>query len=144
MLQNEKNTIIGIDKREVAAPQDCGDEHLCLRQISETEYELSIREYEILGDISDYCDDDGEENIPDIIDGKKVKLGEGWIFVLGGDLVIQKDHIVPMIFSVPNFNNISDFLDEFDWKTHRDSKPYNEIFDEIKRLISKSNTGLTT
>jgi len=130
------NTITVIDKREVSAPEDCGDEHLCLRRISETEYELSIREYEILGDISDYCDDDGEENIPDIIDGKKVKLGEGWDFLLGGDLVIQKDHIVPIIFSAPNFNNISDFLNEFDWNSHPDSKSYNDIFAKIKELTS--------
>ena len=133
------DSLVVVDERVLSNPVDCGGEYLCLRRISESKYELSLREYEILGDIRDYCDDNGEENIPDFIDGKKVIHGEGYDLVLGGDLVIQKLHIVPITFFEPNFNDISIFLNEFDWNSHQDSKPSTEVYDEIKRLVSKSD-----
>jgi hypothetical protein len=85
-----------------------GDEILCFRKLDDSKYELSIRGYEFLGNIDEFCDDEGVESIPKFVDGKEVIeiLPE---FITGGNLVTyNEDEII--IFEDPNTLDVRDFL----------------------------------
>ena len=77
-----------------------GDEFLCFRIIEGSKYELSVRGYEFLGNVVDFYDDDGEENIPDFIDEKEVieVLPE---YIIGGNLVTYKEDEI-IVFHGPH------------------------------------------
>ena len=60
--------LIILDEREVGG---AWNEYLCFEKTSEG-YELSTRHREILGDESDYYDEEGDIELPDEIDGISV------------------------------------------------------------------------
>ena len=76
--------LIILDKREVGGSWD---EYLCLEKTSEG-YELSTRHREILGDESDYYDEEGDIELPDEIDGESVYGSVNGI-ILGESLLIN-------------------------------------------------------
>ena len=62
-----------IAERERSGMASVWDEYLCLRKVSETEYELSVRAYEVLAEGWDYYDEETEGyDLPDEINGKGV------------------------------------------------------------------------
>ena len=63
--------IFELDSREETGSTDTWTEYLCLEKLKKG-FELTIRGYEILGQLSDYTDDDGNEDLPDEIYGEKV------------------------------------------------------------------------
>jgi hypothetical protein len=96
-----------------------GDEYLCVRETDSLKFELSIRGYEFLGNVVDFCDDEGEENIPDTINGKEVVevLSE---YIIGGELVTYKDEEV-LVFSDVLDPRIPEFLKEHNWINEENS-----------------------
>ena len=53
-----------IDEREQIWMTGSWNEYLCLERLSTTKYQLSIRGYEVLGEVSDYTDEDGKLTLP--------------------------------------------------------------------------------
>ena len=48
-------------------------EYLCLKMLADNMFELSIRSYDVIGDLSSYYDEEADDYmIPDQIDGQKV------------------------------------------------------------------------
>ena len=76
--------LIILDEREVGG---AWNEYLCLEKTSEG-YELSTRHREILGDESDYYDEEGDIELPDEIDGESVYGSVNGI-ILGESLLIN-------------------------------------------------------
>jgi hypothetical protein len=63
-------------------------EHLCLHRTAEAKWCLDIRGYEIIGEASEYENEEG--NLPDQIRGQDV-IGTADDYVIGGDLVLHSD-----------------------------------------------------
>jgi hypothetical protein len=127
--------LIVIERREGLS--QTGDDHLCLRKVEGSKYELSIRGYEFLGNIDEFCDDDGEQSIPDTIDGKEVVevLPE---FVVGGNLVTYNEEEI-ITFLDPKSTEVSMFLDEhwkIHWDNHKDKKNTANILTKICELCA--------
>ena len=76
--------LIILDEREVGG---AWNEYLCFEKTSEG-YELSTRHREILGDESDYYDEEGDIELPDEIDGESVYRSVNGI-ILGESLIIN-------------------------------------------------------
>ena len=76
--------LIILDEREVGG---AWNEYLCFEKTSEG-YELSTRHREILGDDSDYYNEDGDIELPDEIDGEAVYTSVNGI-ILGESLIIN-------------------------------------------------------
>ena len=76
--------LIILDEREVGG---AWNEYLCFEKTSEG-YELSTRHREILGDDSDYYNEDGDIELPDEIDGESV-YGSVCGIILGESLLIN-------------------------------------------------------
>ena len=76
--------LITLDEREVGG---AWNEYLCLEKTSEG-YELSTRHREILGNDSDYYDEEGDIELPDEIDGKSV-YGAVCGIIVGESLIIN-------------------------------------------------------
>ena len=76
--------LIILDEREVGV---AWNEYLCFEKTSEG-YELSTRHREILGDDSDYYNEDGDIELPDEIDGEAVYTSVNGI-ILGESLIIN-------------------------------------------------------
>ena len=76
--------LIILDEREVGG---AWNEYLCFENTSKG-YELSTRHREILGDDSDYYNEDGDIELPDEIDGESVYGSVNGI-ILGESLLIN-------------------------------------------------------
>ena len=76
--------LIILDEREVGG---AWNEYLCFEKTSKG-YELSTRHREILGDESDYYDEEGDVELPDEIDGESVYGSVNGI-ILGESLLIN-------------------------------------------------------
>jgi hypothetical protein len=75
-------------------------EYLCLERADEENYTLSVRGYEVLGELSDFYDEEiGDHRIPSAINGSEVVRCEDG-YVLGGKLSITNDALPPFHFKV--------------------------------------------
>ena len=63
-------------------------EHLCIETNPDGSVTLSAREHEILAELSNYIDNDGNEQVPDEICGCKV-IGFGSQCIYGTNLVLR-------------------------------------------------------
>ena len=105
-----------IAERERSGMASVWDEYLCLRKVSETEYELSVRAYEVLAEGWDYYDEESEDcDLPDEINGKAVVgFVEEWI--VGGSL-IETETFKSLIFSDLTHLDVTQWFDEVKWNT---------------------------
>jgi len=94
------------------------DEYLCLRKVSETEHELSVRAYEILAEVWAYYDEESEDyDLPDEINGKAiVGFVDEWI--VGGSL-IETEAFKSLAFSDLNHPKVTQWLEEAKWSTSK-------------------------
>ena len=123
--------LITLDEREVGG---AWNEYLCLEKISEG-YELSTRHREILGNDSDYYDEEGDIDLPDEIDGKSV-CGAVCGIIVGESLIINdflgcgEEGMGSIKFNDIKDENIKSFLQSLNW--------YDEGFiSDIEEAIKK-------
>ena len=105
-----------IAERERSGMASVWDEYLCLRKVSETEYELSVRAYEIPAEGWAYYDEESEDyDLPDEINGKAiVGFVDEWI--VGGSL-IETEAFKSLIFSDLNHPKVMQWFEEVKWST---------------------------
>ena len=103
-----------IEKREMSSMTGSRDEYLCLENLSDSKYELSIRGYEVLGEVRNFMDDDGEISLPDEIDGIEVVSNDGE-YIFGGTLVMTSDDYGEVEFSDSQHKDVSDWLEWVNW-----------------------------
>tara|TARA_B100000315_G_C14007489_1_gene332987 strand:+ start:129 stop:479 length:351 start_codon:yes stop_codon:yes gene_type:complete len=108
---------------------DGWQEYLCLKRLSTTEYELSVRRYEILGEVFDYTDEGGEVTLPTEIGGGKVLDHDGE-YIFGGTLEISEiDGFVK--FSRPDQVEIIEWLNKVYWM-------YDSVLERITEILRTS------
>ena len=105
--------IFELDSREETGSTDTWTEYLCLEKLKKG-FELTIRGYEILGQLSDYTDDDGNENLPDEINGEKISNYDNE-YIYGSNLVINADDDGSVKFINPNEDDVREWLESVDW-----------------------------
>ena len=105
--------IFELDSREETGSTDTWTEYLCLKKLKKG-FELTIRGYEILGQLSDYTDDDGNENLPDEINGEKISNYDNE-YIYGSNLVINADDDGSVKFINPNEDDVREWLESVDW-----------------------------
>ena len=103
-----------IEKREMSSMTGSRDEYLCLENLSDSKYELSIRGYEVLGEVRNFMDDDGEISLPDEIDGIEVVSNDGE-YIFGGTLVMTSDDYGEVEFTDSQHKDVSDWLEWVNW-----------------------------
>ena len=105
-----------IAERERSGMASVWDEYLCVRKVSETEYELSVRAYEVLAEGWDYYDEESEDyDLPDEINGKAV-VGFVDEWIVGGSL-IETETFKSLIFSDLTHPDVAQWFDELKWNT---------------------------
>lgn len=105
--------IFELDSREETGSTDTWTEYLCLEKLKKG-FELTIRGYDILGQLSDYTDDDGNENLPDEINGEKISNYDNE-YIYGSNLVINADDDGSVKFINPNEDDVREWLESVDW-----------------------------
>lgn len=81
-----------IDTREGSSPASTWSEDLCLKRVSQTHFDLFVGGYEVVGETSDFFDEEtGEEEIPDEIGGHPVRGVEDG-YVIGGEIVKNEEY----------------------------------------------------
>ena len=105
-----------IAERERSGMASVWVEYLCVRKVSETEHELSVRAYEILAEGWAYYDEEAEDyDLPDEINGKAiVGFVDEWI--VGGSL-IETEAFKSLTFSDLNDPEITQWFEEVKWST---------------------------
>ena len=105
-----------IAERERSGMASVWDEYLCLRKVSETEHELSVRAYEVLAEGWDYYDEETEGyDLPDEINGKGV-VGFVDEWIVGGSL-IETEAFKSLLFKDMNHPDVTQWFDEVKWNT---------------------------
>ena len=105
-----------IAERERSGMASVWDEYLCLRKVSETEYELSVRAYEVLAEGWDYYDEESEDyDLPDEINGKAV-VGFVDEWIVGGSL-IETEVFKSLLFKDLNHPDVTQWFEEVEWNT---------------------------
>lgn len=80
-----------IASRKGSTPASTWTEDLCLKKITNTEFELFVGGYEVVAEASDFYDEETEEDvIPDEINGYPV-MGTIDGYVIGGEIVKNED-----------------------------------------------------
>jgi len=81
-----------IDSREGSSLASTWSENLCLKRVSQTNFELFVGGYEVVGETSEFFDEKtGVEEIPDEIDGYPVQGVEDG-YVIGGEIVKNEEY----------------------------------------------------
>lgn len=103
-----------IAERERSGMASVWDEYLCIRKVSETEHELSVRAYEVLAEGCDYYNDETEEHdLPDEINGKSV-VGFVDEWIVGGSL-IETEAFKSLSFSNLDHPNVRQWFERVQW-----------------------------
>ena len=105
-----------IAERERSGMASVWDEYLCVRIVSETEHELSVRAYKILAESGAYYDEETEDyDLPDEINGKTV-VGFVDEWIVGGSL-IETEAFKGLTFNDLNHPEVTQWLAEIQWNT---------------------------
>jgi hypothetical protein len=114
-----------LDEREQIHMTASWTEYLCFQRMEDNRFELSIRGYEILGEVREFVmaddnleDDDYEFELPKEIEGQAVAGIEGE-YIVGHALVNHSDEHWPISFANPSDGELRDWLDYADWDTEK-------------------------
>ena len=108
--------IIGEFERSTRA--STWNEYLCIERRSQTSFLLSVRGYDVLGEVTEYTNDDGKIDLPDTIDGNDVHGIED-MYVVGGYLSPRFDD--DFVFSDPGHDDVDKWLISVDWQNWVDT-----------------------
>ena len=104
-----------IESRTGSSMASSWREYLCVERIGDEEFELTVRGYGIIGEVSEYSDEDGNYELPEEIDGQYVAGVEDGEFIVGGDLVIQSEDDGSARFSNPSQIEVTEWLAQVTW-----------------------------
>lgn len=80
-----------IDSRHESSMSSTFRESLCIERIDEENYRLFIGDYEVIGEVSDYLNEETHDyDIPETIDGAVVQYTEE-DYICGGDILQNED-----------------------------------------------------
>jgi hypothetical protein len=107
-----------IDSRECSTLASTWSEDLCLMRVSETHFELFVGGYDVVGETSDFFDEEtGEEEIPDEIGGYPVRGVEDG-YVIGGEIVKNEEY-GEVQFADLEAAEVQEWLTGVEWNTNR-------------------------
>jgi hypothetical protein len=118
---------------EFYGAHDGWDEYLCLGLNEDGTVTLSSRRYDALAEVQEYIDEDGEEHLPEMIEGKTVSGREG-DYVVGGDLLPYDPEIT---LSVGQEQEAEAWLRDRGWDEKRG---YEEAWRRIKWALAGNKT----
>lgn len=118
-----ENTLL-IDTRFANSMIDEWNEYLILVSHDDGTFELGIAQFEVLGEVNDFTDEDNLE-LPEEIDGIKVFGSEG-DYVLGGFLTLEHTQYSTFKFSFFEKSDVREWLSSEGW-----SSKIEEILDDI-------------
>jgi len=117
-----------IDSREGSSLASTWSENLCLKRVSQTNFELFVGGYEVVGETSEFFDEKtGKEEIPDEIDGYPVQGVEDG-YVIGGEIAKNEEY-GELQFSDFKAADVRDWLASIDWNT-------DQVFLLIRTIIN--------
>ncbi len=128
-----------VDSRENSTMVSTWNTYLCIERISDSEYKLCVRGYEILCEVYDYQKEIGKEddedfdiyeNLPETYNGMEVRGVEDGEYIVGGDLVEtgNEEDDEEFIFTVDEIDKTKSFLSGTKWG--------DDLVDEIRRIVS--------
>ncbi len=128
-----------VDSRENSTMVSTWNTYLCIERISDSEYKLCVRGYEILCEVYDYQKEIGKEddedfdiyeNLPETYYGMEVRGVEDGEFIVGGDLVEtgNEGDDEECIFNIENKEMIKSYLYK-NWDM--------DIYREIEEILIK-------
>jgi hypothetical protein len=105
-----------IDTREGSSLASTWSEDLCLKRVSQTHFELFVGGYEVVGETSDFFDEEtGDEEIPDEIGGYPVRgIEDG--YVIGGE-IIKNEEYGEVQFADLEAAEVQEWLTGVEWNT---------------------------
>lgn len=117
-----------IATRERSTPASTWSEDLCLKRVSQTHFKLFVGGYEVVGETSEFFDEEtGEEEIPDEIGGYPVRGVEDG-YVIGGEIVKNEEY-GEFQFSDFKAADVRDWLASVNWE-------YAALLQEIADIVS--------
>jgi hypothetical protein len=120
---------LNIATRKSQNMMDEWTEHLILVMKSNGTFELGISQYEILGEVLEYNDEDtGDPKLPDKIDGRTV-VGHESGYVIGGDLKLESSQYSVLTFKTIDKEDVTAWLSCEGWD--------NELFKDIDQSYAK-------
>ncbi len=131
------NEVQYIDMRQQSSMSSTWDEYLCIERISNKEFELSIRSYEVLGELFEFQDEEG--NLPDEIDGASV-VGSWEEFIIGGNLIPRSDEYGEVRFRDFENQDVFDWLGSVDWdskKIRKELKKLSKLEKDLQKTVEK-------
>ena len=130
MSNSEKISIgepIIIDSRYESSMSSTFRESLCIERIDEENYRLFIGDYEVIGEVSDYLNEETYDyDIPDTIDGAVVQYTEE-DYICGGDILQNEDDGQILLQSELN-DGVEEWLKGVNWLNE-------EILTSIKTIL---------
>ena len=117
-----------IDSRECSTLASTWNEDLCLKRVSQTHFELFVGGYEVVGETSDFFDEETEEEeIPDEIGGYPVRgIEDG--YVIGGEIVKNEEY-GEVQFADLEAAEVLEWLTSVEWNT-------DQMFSSIQTAIN--------
>ena len=130
MSNSEKISIgepIIIDSRYESSMSSTFRESLCIERIDEENYRLFIGDYEVIGDVSDYLNEETYDyDIPDTIDGAVVQYTEE-DYICGGD-ILQNEEDGQILLQSELDDGVEEWLKGVNWLNE-------EILTSIKTIL---------
>ena len=130
MSNSEKISIgepIIIDSRYESSMSSTFRESLCIERIDEENYRLFIGDYEVIGEVSDYLNEETYDyDIPDTIDGAVVQYTEE-DYICGGD-ILQNEDDGPILPQSELDDGVEEWLKGVNWLNE-------EILTSIKTIL---------
>jgi hypothetical protein len=120
---------------EFCGVHDAWHEYLCLRLNDDGTVTLSSRSLEVLAEVHAYVDEEGEEQLPEMIEGKTVSGREG-DYVVGGDL-LPHDGEAEITIPIGQEQEAEAWLRNRGWDEKRG---YDEAWRRIKWALAGNKT----
>jgi hypothetical protein len=119
-----------LDYREGSSIASTWSEYLCIQRMSCRKYDVFVGGYEVIGEVSDFYDEEqDEEIIPDQIDGCDV-VGVEDGYIVGGEIVRNEGEGQVTISKNPD-QTFDVWLEELKWKSDK-------VVPEIRKLTETS------
>ena len=131
MSNSEKISIrepIIIDSRYESSMSSTFRESLCIERIDEENYRLFIGDYEVIGEVSDYLNEETSDyDIPETIGGAVVQYTEE-DYICGGD-ILQNEDDGEIILQNELDDGVEEWLKGVNWFNE-------EILSSIKKILN--------
>jgi len=137
----KKDEVHILDIRDEPSRVSKCEEYLCVERVSNKEFEISIRSYELLGDAFEFQDEDDDDELyhPDEIDGVSV-VGIWNEYIIGGNLIPRSDEYSEVRFRDFEHKDVYDWLGSVNWdskKTRKELKKLSKLEKDLQKTVEK-------